>query len=68
MSAVAALGQHQLLIIVEVTVERDDLTVRHQQETIRAGLDQVAIMRHQDHGAGVGIYRRDRAERLSMSR
>ena len=55
----AALGQHQFLIIIEITVEGDGLSIRHQHETICAGLDQVAVVRHQDHGAGVGIDRRD---------
>src|SRR5205807_3566582 len=47
----ARFGQHPPPIVVEVALERSDLAVRDQPQPIGAGLDQVAIVRHQDHRA-----------------
>jgi hypothetical protein len=53
------LAQHQLLVVIEITIEGHGPSIRDQQETIGAGLDEVSVVRHQDHSAGVGIDRCD---------
>ena len=48
---VAAVGQHQPPVVVEVAVERRHLSVGDQPEPVGARLDQVAVVRNQDHRA-----------------
>ena len=57
--ACPALAEHELSIVVEVAVERRDLAVGDQPQPVGAGLDQVAIVRHQDHRARIVVDRLD---------
>ena len=58
-AACAAFGEHKPSVLVEIAVERRSLAVGHQHQAIGAGLDQMTVVRHQDHGARIGIDRCD---------
>ena len=46
-------AEHEPAVVVEVAVERRSLAVGDQQQAIGAGLDQIAVVRHQDHRARI---------------
>ena len=58
--AIAAAGaEHQAAVIVEVAVERLDLAVGDEPQPVGAGFQQVAVVGHHDHGAGIFVDRLD---------
>ena len=51
--------KHAAAVVVEVAVERRDRAARHQPEPVGAGFQQIAVVRHQDHRAGIVVDRLD---------
>ena len=51
--------EHEAAVIVEVAVEGLDRAVADQPEPVGAGLDQMPVVRDQDHGAGIVVDRLD---------
>ena len=51
--------QHAAPVVVEVAVERRHLAVGDQPQPVGAGVEQMAVVRHQDHGAGIVVDRLD---------
>ena len=58
-AAVVAIGQHAPPVIVEIAVERRHLAVGDEPEPVGAGVEQMAVVRNEDHGAGIVVDRLD---------
>jgi hypothetical protein len=57
--AAAAIGQHVTPVIVEIALERLHMAALHQPKPVGAGLQQIAVMRHQNDGARIIVDRFD---------
>ena len=57
--SLALAGEHHAPVIVEIAVERRDLAALHQPEPVGAGFQQIAVVRDQDHRAGIIVDRLD---------
>ena len=55
----APFGDDAPPVVVEIAVERSYGPVGHDPQAIRAGVDQVAVVRDQDHGARIIVDRLD---------